>query len=311
MHGSAPPRAKAKAAPDPKYVWEPRRWRIVLPPAASPLAPSIVEYQRIHAVGWFLNRLLRGLHNETPDNPLLLAAKIDAENRYNPPRPAVAAIWKVDPATIAAGEGLPSISIQARRPVVILQRQVNSEIKRAIRRVEKTKAGKKWFGEIAEQQQLRCIVELSAVQLDQRIQKKISRRDLGTMTIFCGRSTGSYSIHGRLIAQDDLVVPRWWPMQWCRGVYVPLAAPHNARKRPKPTLEKIEHGGKAAWARLSADLGVPPAREGKPLFEEPDDRRGKMVRALVSRQRRKPTRLRTFAELRTVSPPLWYTESRS
>src|SRR5262245_48329660 len=115
-------------------------------------ARSIVEYQRLVAVGHYLNRLLRGLHSETASDPLMRLAQVEAENRYSQVRPRSA-------------RGLPWISVQARIPIAEvteeeaerLRGRVNSEIKDAIRRLGKTRIGQTLSDSFEEKNQLRRI----------------------------------------------------------------------------------------------------------------------------------------------------------
>jgi hypothetical protein len=234
--------------------------------------PSIAEYVRIHAAGWRLNHILWEELN--PDGEL---TDEEAEEKITP-----------------------------------VQRQANSEIRKAIRRVEKTKAGIKWSGDIAQQEQLRRIFIVNTARLDRALKKHIPRQRVGSMVLFCGRNTRRYDgIYDRLINRDDVIVPRWWPMQWLRsGVYVPLDAPHYARRvGAKPRLDQIDRrGSKADWARFRGYMGSLDARQ---LFE-PDEqeqaKRGRqMLRVLISRQRG-GTRI---SVPRTVFDPLCYTESES
>jgi hypothetical protein len=212
--------------------------------------PSIAEYVRVHAAGWRLNHILWEELN--PDGEL---TDEEAEEKITP-----------------------------------VQRRANSEIRKAIRRVEKTKAGIKWSGDIEQQEQLRRIFVVNTVRLDRALKKHIGISD-------------------PLINRDDVIVPRWWPMQWLRtGVYVPLDAPHEARRvGKKPRLDQIDRrGSKADWARFRADMG-----ESKPLLapdEQAQAERGRqMLRVLISRQRG-GTRI---SVPRTVFDPLCYTEAES
>src|SRR5262249_53105127 len=157
----------------------------------------------ILATGHYLNRLCYGLHIEEPTDPLMRAAIADAQHRYSQVQPLAARILAAD---------LPLISIQvyrlrAKLPEIedraraAIQRKCNSEMKKAIRRVEKTNAYLRFSDDIETKKQLRRIFE-----------KEIERR------------------HRELtqaVSRDNLIVPRHWPMHWANGVFSPITTPHE------------------------------------------------------------------------------------
>jgi hypothetical protein len=248
----------------------------------SPELLSITTYRRIHATGFYLNRLFRLLHNEEPTTPLLREARADAERRYGEfcqgrVRRYQRRVERLNPISIRASKlKKPTDPLSERdydRLFKRLQEPVNDEIWLAVRRVEKTKACREMYGQLAVQRQLRRIFEIDVARLD-RVLKQITPK-------------------------DDLVVPRGWPMQNRRGVYVPLLGPPKARKTPKPSMDEQEKAGKKAdWARLKIDMGVPLDREDRRAREK-EDNASKAIETLVWRQNRKPTRLRTFTDLRS------------
>ena len=257
---------------DPEY--DPRSGKRLLRFTGAPIAPkshervaptSITIYRKIHATGHYLNRLCRGLHIEEPDDPLMRGAKAHAERRYSEVQPQAARILATD---------LPLISVQAckvraklpeikDRAATVIQRKCNAEIKKAIRRVEKTKAYLRVSDEIETRKQMRRI-----------FQKDVERY---------------HRVLTRDVRKDDLIVPRHWPMRWANGVYTPIATPHEWRpKRKRKALHQIEAGNKNDWARLTRDLGAPPLGWNPKLLaaEKREDRGYKMVGVLIRRQAR-------------------------
>ena len=192
-------------------------------------------------------------------------AKADAERRYSEVQPEAARILATD---------LPLISIQTckvkaklpeieDRAATVVQRKCNAEIKKAIRRVEKTKAYLRVSDDIETQKQMRRI-----------FQKDVERYHRGLT---------------RGLRKDDLIVPRHWPMRWANGVYTPISTPHEWRPRwKKKALHQVEAGNKIDWARLTRDLGAPPLGWNPKLLtaEKREDRGYKMVGVLIRRQAR-------------------------
>jgi hypothetical protein len=221
-------------------------------------------YRKIHATGFYLNRLCRRLPNDEPIDPPLKAAKADAR-RYSEIEPEVAKICDM---------GLPPISIQAhkaarhlprigRRVERLIRSKCNAEIKKAIRRVEKTRAHLCLCNDLEAENQSRRIFQRNTERLDRELKQAVARGDQ---------------------------VARHWPMRWTHGVYSPIATPHEwLPKRKKPTLDEIEADGRVGWARLWADLGMPHDQRGSRLLaaEKREQRAHKMINVLVRRQARR------------------------
>jgi hypothetical protein len=242
---------------------------------------SVTTYRKIHATGYYLNRLFRKLHNEEPADTLLGEAKGDAERRFGEfcqgrVRRYERRVERLNSISIRASKlKKPTDPLSERdydRLFKRLQEPVNDEIWLAVRRVEKTKACREMYGELAVQRQVRRIFEIDVARLD-RVLKQITPK-------------------------DDLAVPRGWPMQNLRGVYVPMLAPPKARKAAKPSIDEQEKAGKKAdWARFKTDMGAP-LDQGDRRALEKEDNASRAIEMLVWRQNRKPVRLRTFADLR-------------
>jgi hypothetical protein len=111
-----------------------RKWRACIPPAPAPKAQSIADYENLLAVALYLHRLFLGLPETPTDQP----AKAEAESHYATIAPLILT------------QELPLISIQRQKALAnpsvnpiyenLARREVNSAIRKAIRRVEKTRA---------------------------------------------------------------------------------------------------------------------------------------------------------------------------
>jgi hypothetical protein len=305
------------------------------PVAQRQEAPSVTTYRRIHAAGFYLNRLCRRLPNEepiearpkiavfpngtirkarrqwqsrgdgecfsrplswaqfnlfmrtgelpevgsvkftlpaycrdyhrrtappppTPTDPLLLAAKAEAERRF------------VEEGAKIYASNLPPISIQAHKAkaktdvgdrfTTAALRKCNSKIRKAIRRVEKTKA----YLHLFDKNEIERLRRLS-------FQKEVECLDRGLRGAFL---------------KDNLTVPRGWAMHWVQGVYIPIKTPHGwVPKRALPTLDEIEGGNKRDWARLARDLRDPLFQDNKLLVAEVrEGRHHKLIEVLIRRR---------------------------
>jgi hypothetical protein len=219
---------------------------------------SITTYRRIHKAGYYLNRLCRRLPIDEPSDPLRKAAKAEAERRF------------VEEGARVYASNLPPISIQAHKAkartdvgdrfTTAALRKCNSKIRKAIRRVEKTKA----YLHLFDKNEIERLRRLS-------FQKEVECFDRGLRGAFL---------------KDNLMVPRSWAMHWVQGVYIPMKTPHGwVPKRALPTLDKIEAGNKRDWARLARDLRDPLHQNNKLLVAEVrEERHHKLVEVLIRRR---------------------------
>jgi hypothetical protein len=227
--------------------WLPESEPERLPPT-KPQPASILIYRQIHATGFYLVRLCRQLVNDEPIDPLLKAAKAEAERRYCEAVPEAGFTRRH-----------PRISDHAERR---LRGKCNSEIRRAIRRAEKTRAGLSLSDDRAIEKQLRRIFRHKVKRLDREL-----KHDFGW---------------------TDSVVPRDWPMRWIHGLYAPIVTPHWwLPKRKRRTLDETEAGSTVGWARFAADLGAPHNAKLLAAAERKQRRADTMIEVLIRRNARR------------------------
>jgi hypothetical protein len=219
-------------------------------------AQSIADYGHLLGVALYLHRLFLRL----PGPPIDPPAKAEAESRY-------AAV-----APLILTQGLTWISIQRQKALAdpsvnptyenLARREANSAIRKAIRRVEKTRAWQRLFDDAATADALRRIFYADVRRLDRDLKGEIFSGHSSRVRLSAWSTVGPERLLYQTVFKrsslqrippDDLQVPRWWPMHWSPGVYVPYGTNATTRVRPKPHLHQVEYGNKADAFRFQRD----------------------------------------------------------